>query len=325
MAIESVGWEGAPRQGATQSRVMFAVIGEALIDIVRRAGGDTVEHIGGSPANVALGLARLRAPVQLLTCVGDDERGIRIRESLTDAGVGMAAARVCGGSTSTATASLDDAGRATYEFDLRWDPGRMVVPGGVRVLHTGSLATVVEPGATGVRALLEASDDALLVSFDPNCRPAIMGPVEHARATIEQVVGTVHLVKVSDEDLGWLYPEAPVGDVMRRWLDRGARLVVVTRGSRGAWAMGRAAEVWEAAPPIEVVDTVGAGDSFTAAMLHALALVGATFPEALGELGEDTLKTVLHRAVVAAALTCTRSGANPPDTTELDRALSGIE
>lgn len=304
---------------------MFAVIGESLIDVVRRADSDsTVEHVGGSPANVALGLARLRAPVQLLTCVGDDERGERIRETLTAAGVGLSATRTRPGPTSTATALVDGNGRATYEFDLRWDPGTIEVPGGARVVHTGSLATAVEPGAAAVRDVLRATGDTLLISYDPNCRPAVMGPIEPARANVEELVAISHLAKVSDEDLAWLYPDDPIEDVMRRWLDSGAQLVVVTLGSDGARAMDRVAEARAVAPPIEVVDTVGAGDSFTAAMLHALALAGATAPEVLAELGEESLKAVLHRAVVAAAITCTRAGANPPDIAELDRALNGV-
>lgn len=302
---------------------MFAVIGEALIDVVHAVGRDPVEHVGGSPANVALGLARLRAPVQLITAVGDDPRGARIRDTLAAAGVGLRTMRTHRGPTSTATAHLDDAGRATYDFDLRWDPGPIELPDGARIVHTGSLATVVEPGASAVRALLRTIGDSRLMSYDPNCRPAVMGSPDRVRGGVEELVGLAHLVKVSDEDLAWLYPGEPYDEVARRWLRGRGGVIVVTRGGDGVWAVGPGGEVGEPAPLVDVIDTVGAGDSFTAAMLHGLALVGATTPSALAHLDEPALRTVLHRAVVAAAVTCTRAGANPPDTAELAAALAG--
>lgn len=299
---------------------MFTIVGEALIDVVVPAGGQPpAEYVGGSSANVAIGLGRLGRAVELVSQVGADERGQRVLRALERDGVSTAEVRVGPSPTATATATLDAAGVATYRFDLHWDPGELSCPPRTRVVHTGSLATVVEPGASATVELLKSVADHLLVTYDPNCRPAVLGEADQERAGIEATVELAHVVKVSDEDLAWLYPGEDVRAVAERWLARGPALVIVTCGGKGALALGRGGSAHQPAPVVDVVDTVGAGDSFTAALLHALADQPALAPADVAALDSARLSTILRSAVVAAAVTCTRAGANPPTLDELLR------
>jgi len=169
--------------------------------------------------------------------------------------------------TSVAFAATDADGVASYDFRIAWDitatPGDL---GGC--LHTGSLAAMVPPGAAVVEtAMAAARQRGVTISFDPNVRPSLAGPREHERVRIERQVRLSHLVKVSEDDLGWLYPDTDPLDLARRWLDLGPSLVVVTLGPRGAHAVTRSTAVTRPAPVVAVVDTVGAGDSFTSGLL----------------------------------------------------------
>ncbi|MEU5871021.1 carbohydrate kinase [Glycomyces sp. NPDC047369] len=291
---------------------MLTVVGEALMDLVRPPGpaAPPAEHPGGSPANVALGTARLGLPTTLLTQLGPDPRGAAIRRHLEAAGV--AVTTLSDAPTSTATAVLDERGAARYEFDIAWAPERpLVPPPGTTCLHTGSLATALEPGAAAVEALLAATEAT--VSFDPNVRPSLMGPPDEARKRIERLVALADVVKASDEDLAWLYPGASPMDVARSWRGLGPAMVVATLGPDGAFAATATAEHHRPARPVTVVDTVGAGDAFTAGMLWRLEALGLLADrEALRRMGSDHLATVLDTAVAASAITCTRSGAEPP-------------
>jgi fructokinase len=303
----------------------IVVVGESLVDLV--AGPDRrtyVAHPGGSPLNVAYGLARLGRPTSLLTRLGDDAFGTLVRDHLDRAGVDLLAPPEPGLATSLATVTLDPQGSASYDFRIDWDlPARAPLPPGTVAVHTGSIAAALEPGASAVRALLEAERDRgrATVSFDPNCRPALMGDPRTARARTEQLVALSDVVKVSDEDLRRLYGERPVEDVAGAWLDLGASLVVVTRGGHGSYAAGRAATVTRPAAPADVVDTVGAGDSFMSALLDSLAreqCLGKDRRPALAALSADALTRIVDRAARAAAVTVGRAGAMPPDLAELD-------
>jgi fructokinase len=303
----------------------IVVVGESLVDLV--AGPDRrtyVAHPGGSPLNVAYGLARLGRPTSLLTRLGDDAFGTLVRDHLDRAGVDLLAPPEPGLATSLATVTLDPQGSASYDFRIDWDlPARAPLPPGTVAVHTGSIAAALEPGASAVRALLEAERDRgrATVSFDPNCRPALMGDPRTARARTEQLVALSDVVKVSDEDLRRLYGERPVEDVAGAWLDLGDSLVVVTRGGHGSYAAGRAATVTRPAAPADVVDTVGAGDSFMSALLDSLAreqCLGKDRRPALAALSADALTRIVDRAARAAAVTVGRAGAMPPDLAELD-------
>ncbi|MFF2658285.1 carbohydrate kinase [Kitasatospora sp. NPDC058032] len=292
----------------------FVVIGECVADVVRTDGAPDTVHPGGSPANVAYGLARLGEPVGLLTELADDPYGRLIRAHLEPAGVTLLrepSAAATGPRTPSAVVRLDAEGRAHYTFDIGWTlpAGDLPVPPGH--LHIGSIAAVTPPGAAAVLALVERWHGRATVSYDPNVRPALMG--EHAEAVrrVERCVALSDLVKASDEDLAWLYPGRTPEEAAHHWLGLGPATVAVTRGPAGAFALtadGRRIEA--AARPVRVADTVGAGDAFTAALLHAR------------HTGAD-LPTALTRATTAATLTVTRPGATPPDTVELAAALRG--
>ncbi|GHJ91587.1 ribokinase [Streptomyces sp. NE5-10] len=298
----------------------FLVIGECVADIVRGPGAADVVHPGGSPANVAYGLARLGRPVTLLTQLADDPSGRLVAAHLTGAGVRLAIGGVPA-RTPSAVVTLDGRGQAAYAFDIAWtltaeEPPATPEP--VRHVHLGSIAAVTEPGAATVLALTGRLRPAATVSYDPNVRPALMGEHGPAVARVERCVALADLVKASDEDLAWLYPGEPVEAVAARWLALGPAVVLVTRGGDGALAVTREHTVAAGAPAVAVVDTVGAGDSFMSAVLDALA---GRDRAALAALGADALGGLLARAGAAAAVTVSRAGARPPDRAELDAAL----
>ncbi|ROQ26830.1 fructokinase [Streptomyces sp. PanSC19] len=298
----------------------FLVIGECVADIVRAPAGSGAAdrvHPGGSPANVAYGLARLGRDVVLLTQLADDPAGRLIADHLKGAGVrveiGGAPAR-----TPSAVVGLDAHGRAAYAFDIAWtlETGapRAETPAHV---HIGSIAAVTAPGAATVLAEVERLRDRATVSYDPNVRPALMGEHDVAVARVERCVALSDLVKASDEDLAWLYPGEDPRTVAARWLALGPAVVLVTRGAAGALAFTGRETVETEAAPVAVVDTVGAGDSFMSAVLDALA---GRERETLAGLGAEHLTGLLRRATAAAAVTVSRAGAQPPDRAELDAA-----
>ncbi len=298
------------------------VVGEALVDIVLRGDEPPVEHPGGSPANVALGLGRLGRRVSLLSRIGDDDRGRRVEGHLARSGVTLAPGTLTPGRTSTATARLDASGAATYDFDIDWHLPDAVPPP-ARALHTGSIAAVLAPGGDAVLDLVRRARGTCTVSYDPNARPALMGDPAATRARVEQFVAAADVVKVSDEDVAWLAPGADPLDVARDWLGLGPAMVVVTRGGDGAAAVCAAGVVEVAAPRVEVVDTVGAGDAFMAGLLDALAaadLLGVERREALHAVDVARLEAAARRATRVAALTCARPGADPPTRQELAAA-----
>lgn len=297
------------------------VVGEALVDIVQQLDGATAEHPGGSPANVALGLARLGRSADLLTRIGEDARGEVIQQHLAASGVGLVEGSVTPDRTSTATAHLDAAGVAKYDFDIDWRVAATPDLRAYRALHTGSIAAVLAPGGAAVRRLVEQAHGSLTVSYDPNARPRLMAPPEQTRPSMERFVALADLVKVSDEDLAWLAPGQDPVDVAKGWLTLGPAVVVVTFGGDGATAVCAAGRVDVVAPAITVVDTVGAGDSFTSGLVDHLAgadLLGGDRREALHAVSADEVTAMLTHAVRIAAITCSRAGANPPTRAELD-------
>jgi fructokinase len=304
---------------------MFVVIGEALVDLVGQRGSRMlVAHPGGSPANVALGLGRLGNPVTLMTHLGRDAFGEMISAHLQASGVRVEGADA-DSSTSLAVATLA-AGIAKYDFRISWDIGNLEpLPVETRCLHTGSLATVLEPGRTDVQRLLEHEHQRgrVTISYDPNVRPALLRSPEEARPGIEHLVELSDVVKVSDEDLQWLYPDREDEDVAREWLGTGPAVVVVTRGGKGVFAVTGDLEVHRPVMPVDLVDTVGAGDSFTSGLLDGLRradLIGGPRREALAAIDEASLISVLDEASLIAAITCSRPGADPPTRAELDSA-----
>jgi len=314
---------------------MLTVIGEGLVDVVQRSSGIEA-HVGGSPLNVAVGLARLGHPVQFVGRYGRDAYGESVAAHLRASSV-MLPQGPDGLPTSVATALVDDDGAATYTFDLAWElPGlRERLPFMLQantLLHTGSIATMLAPGAAEVLAAVEYAHPASTISFDPNCRPSIITDADYARRQAEKFVTLSDIVKASDEDLAWLYPGADPLESARRWLKlggaEGPAMVVVTRGAAGPWGITAAGEAEFAAPRVEVADTVGAGDSFMAALLSGVVdrgLNGAQNRADLRALPAEGLTALLAHATRAAAVTVSRAGANPPTRAELNRVEADAE
>jgi fructokinase len=302
------------------------VVGEALVDVVLRRGAEPAEHPGGSPANVAIGLGRLGRRVDLLTWLADDAYGDLVREHLAASDVHVLAGDRGPERTSVARAHLDDQGAATYEFDLTWDlPGRFDEGDDApAVVHTGSIATVLTPGAEAVARLLADRRATSTLTYDPNLRPALMGDAGATLPVVERLVELADVVKVSDEDLAWLHPGVAPVEIARDWLRRGPALVVVTLGGEGALAVTAAGdEIALTAPPVTVADTVGAGDSFMAGLIDGLwsaGLLGADARERLHAVDRATVERVLVRCAAIAAITVSRAGANPPTSAELGEA-----
>ena len=294
------------------------VVGEALVDVVSRADGSVDEAPGGSPANVALTLGRLGRAPRLLTSLADDAHGRAVRAWLEESGVGVTA--VPADRTATATARLDDGGSATYEFDLRWSLP-VVPPLRAGIVHIGSVAALLDPGAAAVRDIVSRLRSSALVTYDPNTRPALLGDPSAVRGQVEDLVNLSDIVKASDEDLLWLYPDREPLDIAREWLGRGPGVVVVTGGSDGARAVVRAGVVSVPAERVAVVDTVGAGDTFMGALIDSLVRGGYIDARARGrvrEIGLDALRDMIRFCARAAAVTVSRPGADPPTRAELD-------
>ncbi|MFD7530139.1 carbohydrate kinase [Streptomyces sp. NPDC059849] len=304
-------------------RLDLLVIGECVADIVRLPGAADQVHPGGSPANVAYGLARLGHATTLLTQLGPDDNGRLIRDHLAGAGVEVRTDDATA-ATPSAAVTLDGDGRAAYTFEIAWALGPVSLDRPPRHVHTGSIAAVMEPGAATVLGAVESLRTAASVSYDPNVRPELMGDHDSAVRRVERCVALSDVVKASDEDLEWLYPGQDPERVAERWLTAGPALVLVTRGGDGALAVLPWGRVTVDALPTEVVDTVGAGDAFMSGTLHALAgqgLLGADGRERLRSLDRTRVADVLRHAAASAAVTVARAGANPPDAAELKAAL----
>jgi fructokinase len=301
----------------------FLVFGESLVDIVVPSdGGPRHNAVGGSCLNVAVGLARLDVPTTLVTRIGDDELGRLVLDHLRDSDVAVAdGSVVVDGTTSTATAHLDAQNAATYEFDLVWDLPVPELPDDVVGVHVGSLGATLRPGRDAVVDVVRrAVDSDVFVSYDPNIRPFFLDDREAAWADVLQIGACARLVKLSDEDLRLLRPGADEDGVCRELLaGDSTELVILTRGAHGATAFTEGATVPVPAPPTDVVDSVGAGDSFMAATLALLddwGVLGGG-EGALRALDDDRVRLLVTGAATAAAVTCSRRGANPPTRPEL--------
>ncbi|WP_326701346.1 carbohydrate kinase [Streptomyces sp. NBC_01754] len=304
----------------------IAVVGESLVDLVWRPGADQIRPVpGGSPANVATGLRRLGRPVTLVTSWGEDPPGELVARYLAGTGLDVVRAATASRRTTVALAYVDkESGSATYEFVPFWDPVDLPLGDDVRLLHTGSLAAVVAPGAGKVLDACERlhGRPGRAVSVDLNVRPAAQPDRAAYRAAVGRLCAVTDVVKASDEDLRWLWPDRDPADSARELLAFGPRLVVLTRGAEGAMACTPDCEASVTAPEVPVVDTIGAGDAFQSALLDSLLTEGRDGEPAVRVPDTpEELRVLLERPVVAGALATTRSGAQPPDGDELRAAL----
>ena len=299
---------------STESARPHAVVaGEALVDIVVPTSGSQERAPGGSPLNVAVGLSRLGIDTVLVTELGDDENGRLVEAHVRDSGVRLSPGAVAADRpTSTATARLDTTGAATYDFDLHWGLAPVVLPEGTDALHVGSLGALLRPGRDAVLDLVEqAARRESLVSYDPNARPGLTPDAARAWFDVKEVAASADLVKMSDEDLEFLAPDHSPAEVARLVLAQRTRLFVMTRGGGGAVAFTEHASVEAASGRVHVVDTVGAGDSFMAA------LVAIALEHGLDDLDEPRLTAYLAAAHEVGAVTVSRRGADPPRRDEL--------
>ncbi|WP_427135209.1 carbohydrate kinase family protein [Pseudarthrobacter sp. S9] len=286
------------------------VVGEALIDIVTTPAG-TSEHPGGSPANVAYGLGRLGINTGLLTAIGDDERGAAIDRHLLSAGVTLLPGSYSLRRTASATATLATDGSASYDFDISWDLAPVAPAYVPKILHTGSIATFLAPGADAVKSLLQQCRHECTITYDPNIRPALLGSHAEATSIFEDLVHLTDVVKLSDEDARWLYPRKDLDATAAHLLGLGAGLAVITKGSQGSLLATAATRLNIPSVTSGVADTIGAGDAYMAALILGLLTRGTDglAPAVLEQLGRT--------ASMAAAITVRRPGANPPTLEEL--------
>jgi fructokinase len=292
------------------------VIGESLIDVVNDDAGER-RLPGGSPMNVAYGLARLGVDTRLLTRVGMDSDGEAIKRHVDKAGVTLLEESLDNQKTSVAVANIARNGSATYRFDVDWRLPSLTGLHLTNWIHVGSIATFLPPGADSLERFLSALKDKRPISYDPNIRPAMLGDRQLAVARFERIAGLVRVLKLSDEDAAWLYPALSEEFAIDRILTLGPEVVALTRGSAGARISTERFTVEVAAPVVAVVDTIGAGDSFMAALVSSLLAMP------IAGLTTGQLRHIARLCVTAASLTCTRAGAEPPSLMELSDALYG--
>ena len=307
---------------------MFIVCGEALFDVF--ATGDTPSgigfdgRIGGSPFNVALGLARLGQPVGFLGGVGTGFAGERLMRALAEEGIDTACVARLDAPTTISLVGLDAQGVPSYAFYGHGAADRLLrpehldaVPARANCFHFGSFAMVVSPTGETQRLLVERERGRSVISYDPNIRTNVEPDLEVWRASLDWMLTRTHLLKVSDEDLSLLFPGRRVEQFAADALAAGVRLVVITRGADGAVGYTRDEAVTVAPERVAVVDTVGAGDTFQAALLTWLAEQGHLSPDGLGALAREQVALALRFAARAAAITCSRRGADLPRRSEL--------
>jgi fructokinase len=311
---------------------MIVVCGEALIDLTPTDHNGTeafVPRPGGSPFNIAIGVARLGAPASFLGRFGDDFFGAQLRDRLTADGVDLTYAVTGPELTTLAFVHLVDGVEPEFAFYAERSADRLLAPGDlpavfsddVEALHFGSISLVLEPGATTLEGLLQREHGKRVITMDPNVRPGLIPDPDAYRTRLEGLVALTDVVKVSRADLDWLYPGEPVTSVARRWLAMGPSLLVVTLGPDGVLGLTGSGTVQLAGIDVKVADTVGAGDAFMSGLLAGLHERGALKRGLVGTLGEPELAEILGAANRGAALTCMRHGADPPNRAELEAAL----
>ncbi|MEY4748907.1 MAG: hypothetical protein RIQ60_1121 [Pseudomonadota bacterium] len=307
---------------------LVLVCGESLLDVFgngRTATGMALDAVvGGSPLNVAAGVARLGLGSLFFGAVSGDFLGARIEESILAEGLDTRALVRCDAPTTLSLVGVDVNGQPSYRFygtggaDRQLLPEHIArVPAGLAALHFGSYACVVEPIASTIRALVEQRRHESVISFDPNVRLNVEPRLDVWREQIDWMSSRAHLLKLSDEDLERLYPDTEMDQLAARWLAAGVKLVMLTRGGQGASAWTREGRIDVAAPKVQVQDTVGAGDTFQASSIVALSELGRLSPAGIAAITLDEVRRLAGFAAGAAAITCTRRGPDLPRRAEL--------
>ena len=295
------------------------VIGEVLIDLIPD-GSDRKPIVGGGPANTAKALAKIGIETQFIDGISTDDYGLMTKEELVASGVKLDYVKYSDKPTCLAIVSLNNSGSASYEFVIEntatfdFTPDWLPNPQSERptLLHIGTLATVIEPGASFLFEWVQSVAKIAPIVFDPNIRPAVIGDRKQYMKQVERWVSISSAVKVSDEDIRWLYPTLDIDQVVNNWLAKGPSLIVVTYGDKGLAGYRAGEKVSVDAVKVAVADTVGAGDTVGAILVEAIVKDG------LDNLSGVRLEMMLNRAAKAAAITVSRSGANPPTPKEID-------
>jgi fructokinase len=293
-------------------------VGEVLIDLIP----DADQHlavVGGGPANTAKALAKLGVKTHFIDGISSDKYGQMAKAELLSANVLLDYAQYSNKPTCTAKVKLPKSESASYEFVIEgtatFDFSDLWLPDPQNLkpslLHIGTLATIIEPGASVLFKWAQSVAQVAPIVFDPNIRPAVLGDRDEYVKKVEKWVAISSAVKVSDEDLNWLYPGKAINEIVNEWLEVGVELVVVTLGEQGITALRRNEQISFGAVKVVVADTVGAGDTVGAVLVEAIVKNG--FDRLTGEV----LKTMLKRAAKAAAITVSRTGANPPSKDEI--------
>ncbi|MFF7127105.1 carbohydrate kinase [Streptomyces sp. NPDC016566] len=300
---------------------MIVVAGEALIDLVPHGPGalaDLKPALGGGPYNTAVALGRLGSPTAFCSRTSQDAFGEALLDGLRRAGVDVSGVQRGPEPTTLAVATIDGGGSAAYSFYVDGTADRLfsspaALPAGTRAMSFGTCSLVLEPGASAYEELMRtAAAQGLFTALDPNIRPGLIPDADAYRARFKSWLPSVTLLKLSAEDAEWL------GGTPREWLAAGPAAVVVTRGGDGLTVHTRdGAEYSVPGEKVEVVDTIGAGDTVNAALLHGLSAQEALSPEGIAALGRDGWQRLLRFAARAAAITCSRAGAEPPYAAEL--------
>jgi len=295
------------------------VVGEVLIDLIPE-GADCKPVVGGGPANTAKALAKLGIDTQFIDGISSDQYGQMAKDELLTAGVKLDYVKYSDKPTCLAIVSLSESGSATYEFVIEntatfdfahdWLPNPQTER--PALLYIGTLATVIQPGASVLLEWAQVVAKVAPIVFDPNIRPAVIGDREQYVAQIERWVSISSAIKVSDEDIKWLYPFLEIEQVVNNWLTKGPSLIVVTFGDKGLTGYRNGELISADSVKVKVADTVGAGDTVGAILVEAI------IKDGLDSLTGLRLETVLKRAAKAAAITVSRVGANPPTFQELE-------
>ncbi|MXQ11641.1 carbohydrate kinase family protein [Microvirga makkahensis] len=313
---------------------MILVCGEALIDLFVGPPspiGLTAEAVaGGSPFNVAIGIGRLGRAAAFLSTLSEDTFGVFLAGKLAEAGVSPSYLQRCPNPTTLSVVATGPSGEPRYSFyapdsadrALRPEALPSSLPAEVNAIAAGSYALGVEPIASAIETLLRRESGSRVISLDPNVRPRVVGDLKIYRERFERLLVHATIVKASDEDIHLLYPDADLVSVSQSWLRRGPRLVVVTRGAEGSMAVFGSSRIERPAPRANVVDTVGAGDTFHAGLLSWLDANDLLRPESMAGLTQAQATAALDFAAAAAAIVCTRRGANPPTWEEVYRFMA---
>jgi len=305
------------------------VIGEALVDVVHGINGEIKNIPGGSPANTAVALARLGTKTYMKARTSTDQFGTEIRNYLTSQNINLDYSLVVKNPSSVVNALIQKDGSAKYEANLRgaadygwtYEELDQVIDPDIQIVQLGSLTSYIEPGATNVEKWFSKlrQSNKYLLTFDPNIRHPLDGENEvDVRSRAKKLASLSHVVKASDEDLNWIFSNNNPQDSAINIIESGASLVVVTLGKKGAFAVNKKLEIVEVtANEIAVIDTIGAGDTFAAALITQLLENSLINKNALENLSSDDLTEILTNCSAASAITCSRQGANPPHRHEV--------